>query len=226
MSGPTYTYTANTPNSSDPMNTTQSLILNNFQAINELIGVNHVGFNSTDSGKHNLLSLEYQSTLPTTASTDINVFCQQTPSGPNAAELFYIDTVGGSPQQLTNVNTPTTSSSLYPAGTSGTGWCKFADSGIIMKWGTATVTIVPQFTGVSNEVTFFYLPTGSGIPAYTLAIFYCTINLLNNSSGSNPFSGIGSSAFYGGNRVTTYITLEQVSTSPITITFNWFTIGV
>lgn len=225
MSGPTYTYTPDVPQAAQPFNQTQSPILNNFRAINEYVGVNHIGFNTQDSGKHSFLSLPFQADDPGTASTDIALFTQQTPSGPNLSELFYQNPNNGIVTQLSNSNTPTSDTTI-PAGTSGTGWCQFANSGMIMKWGQATVTVAPQLANYSNELTAFTLPTGSGIPVYQQAIFYCTINLLTNSSGSNPYSALGCSSFYGGNRTTTYIFLEQISTSSITITFNWFTIGI
>lgn len=225
MSGPTYTYTATTPLAPDPFNSTQNPILNNFRAINELFAVNHIGFNNSNTGLHTFLSTPFQATPPDTAATDMAVFSQSTPSGPNASELYYRFPSNGQIVQMSEVNTPTDDPTT-PSGSAGTGWCLMSDSGMLIKWGSATITVNAQNSSNSNNVTTFYLPTGSGIPAYTKAILFTQIALLNNTSGSNVFSGLGAYAFYGGNHPTTYITLEQVSTSAITITFNWITIGV
>ncbi len=52
MAGPTYTYTSNVPQAATQFNLTQAPILSNFRAINELVAVNHVSFNTiNDFGK-------------------------------------------------------------------------------------------------------------------------------------------------------------------------------
>jgi len=133
MSGPVYTYTPDTPQPSNPMNSTQPLILANFQAIAELIGVNHVGFNSTDCGKHNFISLP-NTTDPGADTTEITMFSKVTGS-PNPCELFIQYPAGGTAQlEQVSQSTPPP-----PSGTSGgnasQGWCSFP-SGIIFRWGT------------------------------------------------------------------------------------------
>jgi len=67
MAMPTYTYNENTPQSSDKINTTQPIIQSNFQAIDELIGENHVGFNADGFGKHAVIEMPVQGAAPTFA---------------------------------------------------------------------------------------------------------------------------------------------------------------
>src|SRR6185437_13753495 len=96
MSGPVYTYTPDTPQPSNPMYQTTTLIQQNFQAIAELVGVNHVGFNSSDTGKHNFISLPNR-TDPGADSTEITMFSKVTGS-PNPCELFIQYPAGGTAQ--------------------------------------------------------------------------------------------------------------------------------
>ena len=109
---PTYTYTPNTPNSEDPMNVTQPLILENFQAIPELIAVNHVGFNVDSFGTHNVLALQAQS-APTTTTTEIDLFYSSTAS---PAGLYIVYPQGAStttPVQISVPYNPTATGTAY-----------------------------------------------------------------------------------------------------------------
>ena len=155
MSGPTYTYTADTPQSAQAMNNSQSEILSNFRAINELVDVNHVGFNSTNAGKHNYVTLLYQTDEPTVQSDDLTMYCQATGS-PNAAEIFYTyPSSTDTPSQLTDQDIPVTGTGTS-FGTASEGYCTFS-SGVKIRWGVATLT------GVSNTTVNFTI----GTPAYT-----------------------------------------------------------
>src|SRR5258708_24355121 len=133
MSGPTYTYTADTPQSAQAMNNSQSEILSNFRAINELVNVNHVGFNSTNSGKHNYVTLLYQTDEPTVQSDDLTMYCQATGS-PNAAEIFYTyPSSTATPSQLTDQDVVVTGTGTS-YGTASQGYCTFT-SGVKIRWG-------------------------------------------------------------------------------------------
>jgi hypothetical protein len=154
MSNPTYTFTPNIPQFAQEIKVTQPGILSNFQAINELLSVNHVSFsNPTDFGKHNFTSLQY-TTDPTTTSTEMALYAKSS-TDTNGGELYYRYPNSGTVVQLTPVS----------GGSSGgvtNGWVSLSST-VTMKWGTATGII----TG-SNTITF---PTGGGIPAYTTTPF-------------------------------------------------------
>ena len=217
MSGPIYTYTLCTPDSASPMNQTQPLIQENFQAMNELIGVNHVDFNTlTTFGMHNFLSLPMQSSLPVTVSTDINVFSQLTPSGPNVAEIFATFADNNPTIQISAIQT----GGGAPVGTTGTGWSKFGTSGTIMKWGTGTVTTSygNQISAGSNA-TFTY-PTGSGIPAFSRGTAY--VKITPTISQGNDFGAV--SAFQSPSQGKISIRIQTIY--PVTFSFNWFAIGI
>lgn len=124
------TYTPDTPQASQPMNVTQSLILNNFQAITDIVAVNHVGFNVDNFGTHNILALQQQS-APTTTATEIDLFCQVTGS-PNPAELYIVYPQGAA------TTTPVLFSVPYDdtaTGTANSGYVSFP-SGVKIGYGT------------------------------------------------------------------------------------------
>lgn len=213
MAAPTYTYTSATPNATDPMNVTAPLIQANFQAINELISVNHVPFNTANtSGNHNQLSMQFQTDDPGTAVTDLAVYVKATGS-PNAAEIFYQYPNNGTVHQLTPSNAA--GGGGTSATTSGTGWCQFP-SGIIMRWGVATIN-----AAVSNGV-IFTLPTGTGIPVYQQSIGYVQATLLQSTSSNTNFNNIVTSNAYG----LTKIGIFTTNASPSTYMVNYLTIGL
>ncbi len=154
MSGPTYTYTANTPQAANPMNQTAPLIRANFQAISELIAVNHVGFNSSNSGKHNFLSL-INTTTPGPVTGEISMFSQVTGS-PNPCELFIQYPEGDTVPVEISEPTPIAATGTS-GGTATQGWCTFP-SGIIFRWGT--------FSCATNSNPQVYISLSSG-PQYT-----------------------------------------------------------
>src|SRR6187402_573926 len=175
MAGPIYTFTSDTPQAPNAMNQTAPLIRANFQAINELINVNHVGFNTSDSGKHNCINMQFQTVDPGTDSNDLSVYSKATGS-PNVAEIFYQYPDNGTVHQLT----PTTSAGGggTSSATSGTGWCLFP-SGILFKWGTASVNL--------QQSGYIVFPTGSGIPAYKSGMSYAKVTLAQSTSANTNF---------------------------------------
>lgn len=223
MSAPTYSYTSNTPNAANPMNDTQPLILANFQAINELINVNHVGFNVDGAGNHNFVSMPFPSTATTPVSTDLNMFTASTPDGPNLAEIFY-ENSNGIITQMSAVQP----GGGTPAGTSGDGWCQFSESGLIMKWGTTTVTTVTSGAtapGTDPGVIAVYYPTGSGIPPFTKTAAYIKVTPAS-SPGSNAFGSfityVNSYNVYA--PAAEYFAFQVVENG--TFTINWWAIGI
>lgn len=152
MAGPNYTYTPNIPQATQTRASSQAPLLSNFQAIPELIQVNHVGFNNpADYGKHNFTTFPVQGSAPTTSATEMAVYCAAG-TGVNPYELFYRYPSDGTIVQLTGSTTAD--------GVSANGFARIAPIGatesIVVKWGTAT-GIVPG----DNLVLF---PTGAGIP--------------------------------------------------------------
>lgn len=213
MSGPSYTYTDNIPQASQAMNLSQPQILDNFQAINELVGVNHVGFNVNNSGKHNTTVMEFQSDDPGTASTDLALYSKATGS-PNVGEIFYQYPNDGTVNQLTPVSG--TSSGTISA-TSGTGWCLFS-SGVLFRWGTATINLAQS--GYPGQIIF---PTGTGIPVYRIGMGYAKVTLTQATTANMNFTQFATTPVGYGN---TGILVFSSDASPSTVTVDYFTIGI
>lgn len=174
MAGPTYTYTADCPQAATPMNITAPLIQENFQAIAELVAVNHVGFNSSDAGKHDFVSLEFQSTAPTTQASQLTLYTQATGS-PNASELFYTYPDNSTQEQLSDVTVPSTGTGTS-FGSASQGYCTFP-SGIIMRWGSATLK------GTGNTTITFTI----GTPAFSYSLWCGAIG--PTTTGTNSVTG-------------------------------------
>ncbi len=212
MSGPTYTYTANTPQAANPMNQTASLIRANFQAIAELIAVNHVGFNSSNSGKHNFLSL-INTTTPGPVTGEISMFSQVTGS-PNPCELFIQYPEGDTVPVEISEPTP-----IAATGTSGgnatQGWCSFP-SGVLFRWGTFSCA------ANSNPPVYIYFTEG---PYYTQfqypACVAPTSYGLLMPTGMTVYYGMGTG--YGTN--TPVALIGYVSTSTV-VNSNFLLMGI
>jgi hypothetical protein len=221
MAGPTYTFTPTTPQSPNPMNGTQPVILENFQAINEFVNVNHVGFNISNTGKHNFISMPNR-TAPGTTSTEIAMFTQVTGS-PNPCEIFIQYPLGSQSSEISiqisqPAPTPATGSS---GGNATEGWCSFP-SGIIFRWGTFTcastsnpqVFIIwynegPQYKTFQTPAAVAPISSGCKVP-----------------TGVYVYQGIGiqsgSTITYG----TTPVALYASVSSSTPVTFNFLLMGM
>lgn len=210
MAGPSYTYTADTPQPDTPLNISAPLIRANFQAINELIAVNHVGFNNSDGGKHNYVSLEFQSTAPDVQESQLTLYCQATGS-PNAAEIFYTYPSDSTVEQLTDEDIPVTGTGTS-FGTASQGYCTFP-SGIVMRWGSATLK------GTGNTTISFTI----GTPAYS--------HYLQGSATSPTTTGTNSpmGILVNGYINTTNMLPINYGVNPVssstTVTMNYFLMG-
>ncbi|CAB4121128.1 hypothetical protein UFOVP9_10 [uncultured Caudovirales phage] len=217
MSGPSYTYTAVTPNVADAMNTTTTTIRSNFQAINELVAVNHVTFNSSDVGKHNFVSLEFQDPVPAVQSQQLTMYCAATGS-PNPAEIFYTYpsslTTNNLVEQLTDQTVPSTGTGTS-FGNSSQGYCTFP-SGVKIRWGQQKTT---NDSGGAGPFSFT-----SGTPAYTTYL-QCSATSPTTTGTTSPLGiqlngFINPTNFYAANYGN-----DPASTST-TVTFNYLMMGV
>lgn len=206
-----YTYTNNTPNAADPMNVTQPLILNNFKAIQELVAVNHVGFNTSGFGTHNVVEMPYHAIPATPEPSGINMFTKATGS-PNAAEIFGQYPTG----TVFQISGPSAPSTVTSGTISGSSWCLYP-TGVLMKWGSQI------FTTSSGQ---FFFPTGAGVPTFKKYAVWCKIDAITSMA-----TNAGNYGNLGGPYAATMVT----STGPNGITwvfpvtsgqFNWFVIGM
>lgn len=128
MPGPVYAYVGGVPLPANPINFTQPILLSNFQAINELININHVTFNTPDNfGKHKFVSMPEQGADP---ATTVNEAALYTKVGAVSAvtELFWRRENNGTVINMTEA------SLAAP-----TGWTRLP-SGLLMKWSAQAMT--------------------------------------------------------------------------------------
>lgn len=199
-------YTANIPQPADIKSQSQGQILNNFLTLGTWAGIDHVTFDAANQGTHAKVSLPSGPNPPTNAFPGIanGMFCSAGTHVPGIRQTYgRIETAGPA-----NVNIPYTESIL--ATTTGAlteGWT-YLPSGILLKWGQATIAN-PNATLVINVNI-----AGNLGPNYTR--IYCVV-----ASGENaPLDQIISATTNGVGQ----ITLDRSSTAG-NKQVRWFTIG-
>lgn len=207
-------YTSNIPQPTDLLSQSQPQILGNFQAIQTAFDIDHVSFNASGEGKHKKISLPVQSPAPTFSAGDVGLYSFLSPV--TAQNELYVNKLN----QVTVTQIPATASilSVTSAPTNGASGWTYLPSGILVKWGTATVT---STLGTPNQVVTY--PVAANIPAFNqvfsvqLTVFQGTASdqnkyvYLQSMSATTTFSAIAVA------RVT--------AASYTTATFNYLAIG-
>lgn len=120
-------YNANIPQPTDIPANSQPQLLANFQGINTLINVNHVGFDLADQGKHKWVSYPDQvAANPSTAATEVATYCITSADSGNL-ELTFRRPSDGAIIPMT-----------ARGGGAANGWTMLP-SGLLMKWGRTSV---------------------------------------------------------------------------------------
>ena len=148
-------YQANIPQPNNLLSQSQDDILNNFQAIQTLIGINHVNFGAADQGKHKWLSLPEQAATPPAGSafgaTELGLY--NAVYGFTAKDELYINKTN----QTTVVQVPMTASilSTNSAPAAGAQGWSYLPSGLIIKWGNmnGTGSTVVDISGIGPAYT-------------------------------------------------------------------------
>lgn len=174
MPGPTYVYTPNIPTGPQRLKDSQPLIQANFNAINELIGVNHVDFNTPNTfGKHNFV--EFPTAVPTgdTLTTPEVALYSNTGVTSGVPELFF---------QRNNLGA-NTGYAFTESTQATTGWTRLP-SGIVFKWGQ---TAAPTGGSPGGGTTVLY----SVGPAFNTVFVVIPGQVFTGSyttTGSNGFA--------------------------------------
>ena len=198
---PKFRYTSNTPDGPNKISSTQTPILNNFQAINEFLDANHEPFNSINQGKHKFIIFPFQSGVPVTISGQMSMYAAST-SDANNAEIFYTNPTGVVGIPLTGLgesSLPATPGYAYLAGE------------VLMKWGIAT-----GITTGANTITF---PVSGSIPVFT------SVSIVQYTPASTyTIPATGSAGPYITNITTTNFVLNCPTT--ISSSVYWYAIGL
>jgi hypothetical protein len=117
-------YNPNIPQSTDIIANSQSDILNNFQALNNVFGVNHLTFEAPGQGKHAFLQMPEYSGSVSTAIDEAGLYAAIGASSAQTELVFRRENNGA-----------TIAFTECLAGA--TGWTRLP-SGILAKWGNAS----------------------------------------------------------------------------------------
>lgn len=173
-------YDENIVNGPDLLSQSQPDMLSNFKALDDLINVNHIGFNNADAGKHKFVTLPLRLSFISRFNA---LIIANRDSLTNETELYF-----SNPTTITSFSlTSHTQPFNQPT------WSSLSDK-LIIK--TMTVS---AFRGSQNIL----FPTGPGIPRFTRAL---SVQLTIDSTG--PTSGINGSAYienFGRDNVTILI---------------------
>lgn len=134
-------YNQNIPQPTDKLSQSQSDILNNFQAINTLITVNHATFGTANAGKHNFVSLPQQGGNPGTAAAEIALYSKADATSTGGVGLYLQRPSNGAAVSLTSANAVVNGWSMLP-------------SGIIIQWGSSVMNGGVSQLDVNLPITF------------------------------------------------------------------------
>lgn len=184
-------YNPNIPQSTDQLSQSQANLLGNFQAIQQLIDINHVDFsNGTNYGKHFFVEFPVQSPVPTTVGGEVGLY-SQTSSLTSQPELVFARQAGSSAPSQVQITEFTSAGWARP------GWA-ILPSGILLKWDSVSVS--------GNTSTVITFPTGSGIP-----VFNDVLNVQLTLGA--PASGTPNQIVAATNVTTTQLTIYQKTLS-------------
>lgn len=143
-------YNPNIPQPTDILSQSQGDILDNFQAIDVWVDIDHVDFGAPDEGKHARVSFPVQAPAPSFLAGEIGLYNFLSPiTGVN--QLFIVNSAGAT----TEVNASVLSTNVNP-GNNVAGWARLP-SGILLKWGN----------GNANGNTAIVFPVAANIPVFT-----------------------------------------------------------
>lgn len=133
------TYTPNVPVSGQSLGNSKPTINSNFQAIEQLIKVNHQNFGLTSQGYHTFVDMISQGTTPANPPTGSIAHYSNTVSG--NAEWFFQRENSGSQIQMSTVNgTPVLAANGQT----------FLPGGLVMRFGNQAITL----NATSTTITF------------------------------------------------------------------------
>lgn len=155
-------FQANIPQATDQISVSQGDILGNFQAINTWVGVNHVGFNLGDSGKHTWVTFQQQTGPTPFVSPEVGL------SNYNLAltstSQLFVDYFDSSATKRSYPMTASILSTVPAPAYASVGWA-YLPSGIFVKWGIISIT----FAAGSGTIPLTYGTAASG-PIFTTII--------------------------------------------------------
>lgn len=169
-------YVPKTPKGGDVRSYTQPIIQQNFQAISDLIDVNHTGFSDTSPGLHKLITFTQQTDDPTTLAGQMALYAKAI-DDPNKTGLFARYPSDGRVVQIDgSVANDGSGGQVFNPSLLFQGW-QYLSGGLLMKWG---------FSGPINPgsgTLVYKFPILPGIPAFKTTPFHMEMCPLQGSTG-------------------------------------------
>ena len=169
-------YNANIPQPNNLLSQSQDDILNNFQAIQTLVGINHVNFGGADQGKHKWVTFPSQGAIPPAGSGFLagELGLYNAVNATTTQQELYVNKTN----QATVVQVPMTASTLSSnsAPASNSGFWTYLPSGLVLIGGnggpnsgltTVTITVGPALTQI---LTVLICPYGGGTADVNFAV--------------------------------------------------------
>jgi len=145
-------YTTNIPKSGDIPAQSRSLIETNFNTIDTVLAINHVGYNATGQGKHTKIQMPEESADPTTLVDEGAIYTKQGSVTAEAELCYRREDSGGAGGQVIEMT-------AYQAVSATNGWT-ILPSGLLVKWG-----LTSDFSQDDGASTFTW-PTAASEPEF------------------------------------------------------------
>lgn len=185
------TWQQNIPQATDKLSVSQGDLLGNFQSLNIWMDINHyLPTDITNQGKHKFVTMPVQVADPTTGGSEIALY---TKSSSGAPQIFWRQQNNGAVVNLTEGDTSTI------------GWSRLP-SGVIVKWGTPTLSGAGSFTYAQG-------------PAFT-TVLYVGITTTNSSDAFVSITAFNTTT------ATTNTTQRTTNTAANNITCKYLALGI
>ena len=179
-------YTSNVPLATQQTNNSQPLIGTNFSDIANLISVNHIPFNTSDTfGQHNYVTYYNQTVIPSAATNQMVIYSTVNDDGTTALNYQYPNS--STVYTIASGNNAGSSNGGNGAGYGGSvyGGYQYLAGSILMQFTLCVVTATPSGNlDYSGTQTFSWSATGS--PGFTQTPFYIEAFPVNIGTSGVP----------------------------------------
>jgi len=191
------------PNPTDKISESQAEIKENFVQLKQFLELQHVDFASADKGKHKYLTLQNQTSSPSTAVNECAIFVKTNSKIPPEPSLFVRKHDNGDEYDITT------------ADLTNPGWCRLP-CGLIMKWGYQG-GIAYGGNGLIN------IAHGTGIPSITTLL---SINVSLHGSITNQSCSLFFNSWDDTSTHKVTVSIHRISGSSGTAGVYYLAIGV
>jgi len=163
------------PMAGDVISQSQGDLLNNMEAINTLVMVNHAPFNTANQGKHIYVEMPVQVASPPIVFDAGEVALYSFLNPITSQNEMYVNKTN----EVTATQIPATASILSTdsAPLNNTSGWSYLPSGILMKWGNAN----------ANGATFVAFPVAADIPVFAQVMSVQVTNYNTGAGDTNTY---------------------------------------